>query len=186
MKPTFQSNQKLLGCLKACAVLDSELLPDEEEIRCYRFYPDRGKGVQVATYETGGGDDMVVIFKGNSVIIKGFDHESDVSPYGREDHSPWPGMYEGAPKSLLKELADEAFQKEDVTFCFWRETEQGDWQQGPVVFENDEDDGSNGLLETLLQSPEEYIEWGEEYYGDEFSEMPVERIHEVFKENEQA
>ena len=183
MKLENISNSQIRSSLKACAALDIELC-DDEYLRCFTFNSAWSDGIQVATYENGGGDDLVIVFSDDSILIKGFDHESEVSPYAQEEYGVWPGMYDGAPEKLLSILDDEAFEKEDVTFCYWREGETGKWRQGPVKFNDEGDDGSSWLLPAIKITPLEYIEWGKEYYEEDFNRISVQRVHDVFKENE--
>ena len=181
MKLEELSNAKIIASLKACASLDIELC-EEENLRCYKFYENWSNDVDVATYENGGGDDLVIIIKGGTILIKGFDHESDVSPYAQEEFRIWPGMYDGAPEELIKVLEDEAFEKDHVTFCIWRQSEVGSWNKGSVVFNEGEDDGSSWLLSSIKASIEEYVEWGKEYYEEDFECLPIERIQKYFSE----
>lgn len=176
------SNAQILSNLKSCAELDIELC-EEEHLRCYRFYPEWSENIQVATYENGGGDDLVIVFHQGNILIKGFDHESEVSPHAQDEYAVWPGMYDGAPSTLLEVLDDKAFEKEDVTFCLWRDSDSEEWNKGQVVFINDEDDGACWLLCAIKVSPEDYIEWGKDYYEDDFNRISESKIREVFASN---
>lgn len=64
--------------------------------------------------------------------MKGFDHESELSPYARPEYDVHPGIYDQTPTLLLALLEDEALEKEDVTFCIWRETTDTKWRMGDV------------------------------------------------------
>lgn len=174
------SNDEVISRFKACVALDSELTT--EISRSYRHFPEWSKDVQVMTYENGGGNDLVIIIHQGYILIKGFDHESDVSPHSRDDYSIWPGMYEGAPTKLLSILDNEAFEKDHVTFCIWRGPSDKSWKQGPVIFNNNEDDGSY-LLSMIMVSPEEFIDWGKYYYGDSFKQLTNEKIINAFQNN---
>ena len=182
MKLLDVSNDQIRSALKACAKLDIELC-DDEYLRCYKFVEDWSQGVDIATYENGGGDDLVVVMVGKSILIKGFDHESEVSPYAQDEYAIWPGMYEGAPSKLIEPLDDNAFEKDHVTFCYWRESNTGEWMQGPVLFTDGEDDGSSWLLPSIHTTPVEYIVWGKEYYEEDFNRISVPRVNEVFNGN---
>lgn len=183
MKLENLSNSQIQSALKACAALDIELC-DEEYLRCFQFNENWAKGIQIAKYENGGGDDLIVIFRDGSILIKGFDHESEVSPYVQDEYAIWPGMYDGVPEYLLEPLEDEAFEKDHVTFCYWRENETGEWQQGTVIYNDNEDDGSDWLLPAINITPVEYIEWGKDYYEEDFNRISVQRVHDVYKEKE--
>lgn len=174
------SNKNLELALKACAVLDIELCV-EECLRRFTYYPDWISGIDVAKYENGGGDDIIFVVKDDSILIKGFDHESEVSPHAQKEYGIWPGMYEGAPEDLLAILDDEAFEIDHVTFCYWRTQNTGSWQQGSVEFHNNEDNGAGWLLPVIATTPEEFIEYGKGYYEDDFSRITPERVRQVFE-----
>jgi hypothetical protein len=155
MKLNSLSNSQILSAVKASEEIDYEL-PEEDEFCSFEFNEEGSNGAQIAIYDNGGGDDLVVIFKNNSILIKGFDHESRVSPYSRDEYGVWPGMYDGAPKYLLDALGDESIEKDHVTFCYWRESETGEWQQGPVTFTDGENDGSDWLISSITDLTDYY------------------------------
>ncbi|WP_123042562.1 hypothetical protein [Cohnella candidum] len=39
--------------------------------------------------------------------MKGFDHESPLSPYAQDEHRVWPGIYDNVPSELLSLLEHE-------------------------------------------------------------------------------
>ncbi len=126
------SNADLRDFFEAAAKAD-ELVCPEEYLRCYEFHADWSDGVQMAKFKSGGGDDLIMIFIGESAIIKGFDHESPVSPHAQDPYGLYPGIYEGAPSELLDSLRDESLDFEDVTFCYWRMANDGLWQKVRVI-----------------------------------------------------
>lgn len=165
--------------LKASATLDIEVC-DEEFLRCFTYTENWAPGFDVATYENGGGDDIIFVIQGDSILIKGFDHESEVSPHAQDEYGVWPGMYEGAPHELLSVLDDDTFEVEDVTFCYWRLENEISWSRGSVTFENNEDDGSGWLLSAITITPKKFIEYIESYYEGNYTRVTPERVHEVF------
>ena len=96
-------------------------------------------------------------------IIKGFDHESELSPHAQEDFEVWKGIYENVPKVLLDLLNDEAIEKDDVTFCIWQEKDQNQWQKCNVEIPEGCDDGSDYML-SRIYSLEDYLEWARDYW----------------------
>ncbi|MCH1919628.1 hypothetical protein L9G15_09305 [Shewanella sp. A3A] len=179
MKLAHLSNQQLIAALKASAALDIALCEDAH-LRCFSYQTDWQAGVDIASYNNGGGDEIIFIIKGDAILIKGFDHESEVSPHAQEEYGIWPGMYNGAPEALLAILANDEFDMDDVTFCFWRTSNTGAWQQGPVEFLNDEDDGSRWLLSIVTTTPNEFIEYAKDYYQDDFNRISPAQVHQVF------
>lgn len=155
MKLNSISNSQILSALKKSESIDYDL-PEEDELCIFEFNDEATDGAQIAIFDNGGGDDLVVVFKNGAILIKGFDHESIVSPYSRDEYGVWPGMYEGAPEYLLDQLNHESIEKDHVTFSYWRESDTGEWQQGPVVFDNGENDGSEWLISSITDLVDYY------------------------------
>lgn len=145
------------------SALDILLCP-EEWLRRYRFDPQWGENVTVASINNGAGDDLYILLTPEGVVVKGFDHESEMSPHAREDYEVWPGIYEQAPSALLNLLDDEAFTKEDATFCLWRQSSDSVWKTGDIHNPQGLDDGSDFLLGMIYDTPDDYVEWAEDYY----------------------
>lgn len=181
MKLNNYTNSQIRRALQVAAKLDVQFNA-EDYLRSFTYYPQWSEGVEIAKYDNGGGDELVVVFKNNGIIIKGFDHESPVSPHAQDEYKIWDGMYTGAPEELLVELKDNAFEYDHVTFCYWREQEAGQWQQGLVEFKNGENDGSSWLLGAIKLTPEEYIDWAKDYYEDDFTSVSERLVFEIYKE----
>lgn len=179
MKLKNVTHDHLLSVMQVCAQLEAEFTEDES-MRCYHFYPEWSDGVAIATYENGGGDDLVIIFKDNNVLIKGFDHESEVSPYAQEEYKIWPGMYQGAPKYLIDILDEGPFEKDHVTFCYWLLNNEIQWEQGPVVYNDGEDDGSSWLLSAIKFNSKLCTDWIKEYFELEPGKIPHKEILNAF------
>ncbi|SKB02117.1 hypothetical protein SAMN02745166_03548 [Prosthecobacter debontii] len=171
--------------LKAAAVVDA-LLAKEDWLRRYHYVQDFQPGIDLATFSNGGGDDMHIVFSQSGVLIKGFDHESSVSPYCRDDHSPWPGIFDGVPPELLHLLDDPAIRKDDITFLFWLPSSERKWSRGPVDFPEGENDGSEWLLTFLPTSAENYIAGARDYFGKDFQKIDPLLIGQYFKAEQNA
>ncbi|WP_196141049.1 hypothetical protein [Aliikangiella sp. G2MR2-5] len=168
--------------MKVTAELEVQL-NDDEGTRCYSFYPEWMSGVELAKYENGSGDDLIILFYKNNIIVKGFDHESEVSPHAREKYGIWPGIYDGLSEELLDLLDDEALMKEHVTFCYWLLDGDDEWIHGPVKFENEEDDGSSWLLKMIPFNSFQFKSWAQYYYGENADKLEKSRIEAVFEED---
>jgi hypothetical protein len=171
-------NSRIKECLRAAARADALICP-EEHLRCYEFHSDWGEGIQMAKYSSSGADDLVIVFVGSAAIIKGFDHESEVSPHAQEPYGLFPGIYEGAPERLLNELKDDALDFEDVTFCYWRTTDTGEWCQGPLQLRG-LDDGSEYLLPRILVSFDDYDGYARDYFEVDYTPELSDRIRALF------
>ncbi|MEM7343815.1 MAG: hypothetical protein AAF485_06200 [Chloroflexota bacterium] len=179
---------KLLTCdaktlmqgLKAAAKIEA-LLCQEAWLQRYQFEEEWDTDVKMARFSNGQGDDIFVLESPDGVIIKGFDHESIVSPYARADHSLWPGMFEGIPPTLSKLLDDPAVVKEDATFVHWLSENTDKWQRGSVKFSNNETDGSDWLLDMLPLTAGSYIKAARNYFEEGFEAFDHRLIYQQFE-----
>lgn len=153
----------LMKLMKIHAALNIVLCPDEW-LRYHSFVPEWNENVSMAKIDNGAGDHLFILFSPQGTIIKGFDHESELSPYAHDEHELWPGIYEGVPDELFSLLEDEAIESEDVTFCFWREGSDSTWQKGKVVIPEGVDDGSSILVGSIYHTPENFVEFAENYF----------------------
>lgn len=167
----------LLRVWKNLSILDA-ILCAEPEYRYHSFHSKWSPGMQVGFVKNGAGDEMYGLFIGDGVLIKGFDHESIMSPYARDDEHIWPGICDQVPKRLLSQLDDPAFVKSDVTFCVWRCPSDRTWQIGDIEFPDEGDDGSSFLLGTLFRTAADYCRWAKSYFD---VDVPVRVIEEVYR-----
>lgn len=123
--------------------------------------------------ENGSGDGFAVLFTPAGVLICGFDHESEMCPYGTDYEQVWPGVIDDVPAALRPLLDDPACRDEcidapRVTACLWRATGDTVWHTGPVIdfpADIDDPDGSGFLFHLLTdRSPEAVQAWFEDYY----------------------
>ncbi|MFS0836471.1 hypothetical protein [Paenibacillus sp. 1P03SA] len=140
------------------------IMSEEEWLRVYRYIPAWKADAALGIVENGAGDDVYVVFAAEGVIIKGFDHMSPLSPHARDEYGVWPGMYETAPAGLLAYLDNDLFEREDVTFCVWRQSGDSAWKTGDLQEAEGQDDGADFLLGYLENTPEEHAEWAVSYY----------------------
>lgn len=144
------------------------ILQEEEWLRYYSFEKAWSDQTALAVIDNGAGDDVQIIFAPEGVIVKGFDHESGLSPHAQEEYAVYPGIYNTVPEQLLTYLHSPQIEFEDVTFCIWRTIEDESWQKGMVDIPVDEDDGFEFLMGTIHTTATSYCEWAEGYY-----EMPI-------------
>lgn len=115
--------------------------------------------------EAPGGDHLVFVSSDKASLIKGFDHESEVSPHAQNDGKIWPGIYESLPSDLLSLLGGSGEEEDEVTFCIWHTPPGSKWEIGPVQYPPDDDGGIAFLSQFLLYSKEEFADWAIDYYG---------------------
>lgn len=166
------------------AVLEAAIADDPQYCH-YTFHGTWGPGEEAALMENGSGDDFSVLFTPAGVLIRGFDHESAMSPYGTDDEQVWPGVIDEVPAALRPLLDEPAFRDEDidsprVTACLWWETGDTAWRAGsgigfPPGSENP--DGSGFLFRLLTdRSPEATRTHFEAYYE---RPVPLEAVRHV-------
>lgn len=173
----FPNPEALQRICKATAALDA-ILQAQEWLRYHIYFPDWGDGLQVGKVDDGSGDDLFCLFSPVGTVLKGFDHESPLSPHAQESYHVWPGIYDGLPAPLSALLDNPAFKREDVTFCLWQPVSGTTWKTGSVQFPPDGDDGSSFLLGTLFPTAEDYVDWAQAYYGAEIPLAPVQQVYE--------
>lgn len=170
--------------LRALAVLEAAIADDPQYCH-YTFHGAWGPGEEAALMENGSGDDFSVLFTPAGVLIRGFDHESAMSPYGTDDEQVWPGVIDEVPAALRPLLDEPAFRDEDigaprVTTCLWWETGDTAWRAGSGIDfpQGSEDPDGSGFLFRLLadRSPEATRAHFEDYYE---RPVPLEAVRHV-------
>lgn len=163
---------ELRAHLNALAVLDATI-GDDPRFCVYTFDATRGPGEETALMVNGSGDDFSVHFTPAGVLIRGFDHESEMSPYGTDDEQVWPGVIDEVPAALRPILDEPAFRDEGidaprVTACLWQETGDTSWRTGPAISfpsGSEDPDGSDFLFHLLTdRSPEAVQAHFADYY----------------------
>lgn len=155
---------RLRDLMRSLAMLDAILEPKWES-RYYSFDPKWGSD-QLGSMRNGEGDWFFALFTGpDSAVIKGFAHESEMTPFKRPNEEPWPGLFGGVPDALAHARDMQEFPPEEVTFFIWHEP-GGGWKMGPVELPpgTGDPDGSATLLELLDDSPASYARFASEYY----------------------
>lgn len=159
--PNIPSLKKLCESL---AVLDAIMTP-EWDYRYYSFNSKWDKEEMVASMRNGSGDEYFILFNSHGAIMKGFAHESTMSPWASDTEQVWPGVLDQVPSEFGDFLSEPAFSISETTFCIWRRTEDESWQTGQIQYPEDADpDGSEDLLFILDGDPETYREFAEQYY----------------------
>jgi hypothetical protein len=159
----------LRNLCRSLAMLDAILSPDRES-RYHFFDTAWGEGAEMAAMGNGSGDEYSIVFSAAGVYIRGFGHESPMSPY-RQDHAPWPGVIDDVPDVFRSFAEEPAFTDEDgvpvVTACLWREATDDRWHHGTIDFPSDhaDPDGTTSLFHLLVdRSPGAFQRFAEDYY----------------------
>ncbi|MFD5857593.1 hypothetical protein [Streptomyces chartreusis] len=167
---------------RSIAVLEAVLSPEWEN-RYHSFDDHWSETESMASMRSGSGDEYSIVFSPVGAYVRGFDHESPMSPYMEDE--PWPGVLDQVPDVFRPYVEEPAFSDEDgmpiVTACMWRELADDAWKTGAIDFPDeatDDLDGSGHLFQLLVdRSPEAFQRWAEDYY-----EVPVdlEAVRHVF------
>jgi hypothetical protein len=167
----------LKALMQSLAMLDA-ILADDWESRYYSFDARWSTTTAMASMRDGSGDELYALFMPWGAIIKGFAHESAMSPYSKNPPAVWPGVLDTAPSVFAEFLNEPAFSPVDATFCIWRLEQDIDWQCGTIVYPDEKDpDGSESLLEMLDGRPETYQAWAEYYYDHPVNVTVVKQIY---------
>lgn len=186
MKVARNSNLPNITTLKGILISQSalDIIMNKEEdswLRVSSYYKNYIDGVDFGKIYNGAGDHMNILFSRNGVIIKGFDHESILSPYCNEENEIAKGIYDNVPKELMKLLSDESLEVDDVTFCLWREKADSTWKKGDVTtpeeYEED-DDGEGFLTGYIFEDAKSWVQWAQYYYN---KEIPLEYVKVIYE-----
>ncbi|MFI6151884.1 hypothetical protein ACIBCA_04240 [Kitasatospora sp. NPDC051170] len=156
---------------RALAMLDAILSPDWSS-RYYSFDSRWSPTEELASMRNGSGDEYSIVFAPVGVYVRGFDHESPMSPYAED--GVWPGVLDSVPEEFRSCVEEPAFNDDGVptvTACLWRRTTDGSWQTGEIDFPEGhaDPDGADWLFRLLTdRSPEAYASFAVDYY-----EVPV-------------
>lgn len=151
---------------RAFAMLDA-IIGYGSRFPVYTFDAAWSPGAEVASWRNGAGDEWDVVFTAGGAWIRGFDHESPMSPYQDDDLALWPGLVEDVPEVFAPLVTEPAFGSEDgpaATVCVWWAPGDDRWRAGDIAFPPDEPDGADWMFGTLLD-PGAYHAWAENYWG---------------------
>ncbi|CAM4404018.1 hypothetical protein [Paenibacillus xylanexedens] len=184
---TMMNADALRKQMRMLAALDI-IFSEEKWLRVHHYEAELQPGVAWGSINNGAGDHLHVLFTNSGTLIKGFDHESPLSPHAREDGEIYPGMYDEVPEVLMAVLRDqeETLDLEDVTFCLWQEGNDLPWKVGNwiqlAMAEEDKADARGGaefLLGYLEKNPVDYVDWAKGYY--DLPDLPLEAVAEVYE-----
>ena len=164
-RATIPNVETLKKLCQSLATLDAIISP-EWDYRYYSFNSKWAEGKMMASMRNGSGDDyFIILFNSQGAIMKGFAHESSMSPWATESGQVWPGVLDEVPSEFQEFLTEPAFSMGDTTFCIWRKNVDPSWQVGQIDYPEENDpDGSEDLLFILDGAPTTYREFAEQYY----------------------
>ncbi|TQV83803.1 hypothetical protein [Denitrobaculum tricleocarpae] len=156
---------------QSLALLDAIMSP-EWEYRYYSFDAHWGPGETMGSMRNGSGDSLFALFNDHGCFLKGFSHEHQADHLGAE------AFYKHVPEDFAVGVVEPAFSPNNVTFCYWRRRNDGEWNDSGVeLSKGDDPDGSAFLLLGLDGKPETYQAFACEYYE---AEVPLDPVAAIF------
>ncbi|MFJ7194066.1 MULTISPECIES: hypothetical protein [unclassified Streptomyces] len=166
---------------RSMAMTEAILAPGSP-YRRHGFDAHWSPGRELGWMDNGAGDEYSVIFSPEGVYIRGFDHESPMSPYAG-DGSVWPGVVDAVPevfRSCVDEPSFAAGGTPHVTACLWRTTGDDRWRTGQIEYDGggSDPDGASYLFSLLVDGTfEEYADWARGYYDTPVDLDAVRHVH---------
>ncbi|MFT3711599.1 MAG: hypothetical protein QM817_28515 [Archangium sp.] len=149
--------------LRCFTMVDAIVNP---EFRAFEWHPKWGRGQRMGAFKDGSGNFFFAWFCKAGAVIRGFDHESVMSPFQSDPPVEWPALFEGLPSALAYAKSEPAFALEEITFACWAKGAEGDWASSKSVKfprRSADADGSKELLKCFQPN---FARWAAEYYGD--------------------
>jgi hypothetical protein len=174
---TLPDIEPLRRLSQSLAMLDAILSPDWE-FRYYSFNSKWGQNEMMASMRDGSGDEYFILFNSSGAIVKGFAHESSMSPYANATGKVCAGVLDDVPVEFQDFLNEPAFSIPDTTFCIWRKYGDVSWQTGKITYPKGKDpDGSEDLLQILNSDPSAYQSFAEYNYEQEINSSTIQHIY---------
>jgi hypothetical protein len=162
--------------LRTFAMLDTIVAPDSRSFEWHPHWGKRGKREQMGAFKDGQGNFFFAWFSPKGAVLRGFDHESVMSPFQKDPPEIWPGMFDGLPKSLDYAKREPAFALDEITFCLWAPDDEGEWQTAKLKSPRGRDpDGSAALLACFHAN---FHKWANEYYDTKLDGRALNRLWE--------
>ncbi|MGX6604716.1 hypothetical protein ACWKSP_21680 [Micromonosporaceae bacterium Da 78-11] len=143
----------------------------------HAFDPD-WQGGQLASMDNGVGDAYAIVFSPAGVFVRGFDHESPMSPWAT-DEGLWPGLVDSLPAVFASCVDEPAFGIDDepaMTVCLWREPGDDRWHTGDIDFPAGADpDGADWLFQLVVE-PAGYADFARGYFERDVDPAAVDEI----------
>ena len=165
---------------QSLALLDAILSPDRS-YRYFTFNAHLGDNKQLASMQNGSGDEYSIVFASEGALLRGFDHESEMSPFAQAPPAVWPGVIDQVPAEFQRLLSEAATgDVPDVTVCLWRLAGDTKWRHGPVELPTTEGDpdGADWLFAELDGQAETYRSYALDYFEKEIELAPILHVYE--------
>ena len=147
---------KIKTRLDALLVIDEYLIDPSEDWLRLVIKTEESYGIRYLI-DNGSGDSLDVIFTDKMILVKGFDHESNLSQFAADEWNQdiIDGFYKGLDEKYQNLYSEE--QKDETTFFIWY-----DGQAHQQTYQDQ--DGGEWLLSYLFDSFERFHEFVTDYY----------------------
>ncbi|WP_236624726.1 hypothetical protein [Rhodopirellula sp. SWK7] len=98
----------------------------------FEFHPNWSRHEQMSAIKNGCGDELFAHFVPGGCFIKGFAHESKMTPFKRNPPQLWPGLFDSVPNAFAHSLNEPAFDIPATTFVIWRLTSDDGWSTSEI------------------------------------------------------
>lgn len=147
----------------------------------YEFHPKWGRSEQMGAIKSGSGNELFAHFTPLGCFIKGFAHESVMTPFRTKPPTLWPGLLSSVPSEFKSSLNEPAFDIPATTFVVWRLANDAEWHTDKIELPSHYyGDGSQDLLEDLVVSPSQFTEWLEENFETDVDASVVASVFERY------
>jgi hypothetical protein len=165
---------------QSLAVLDATLCK-RPDLRYFAFDATWSETEQMASMSNGSGDDYAIVFGPAGACVRGFDHESEMSPWARTPMTIAPGLIDEMPPAFREYIEEPAFTIDGVpslTVCLWRGADDTAWSFGTPTDPHlrGEDGGASWLFAELDGHPETYVDFAAEYYETSISQADARHV----------
>jgi hypothetical protein len=150
-------------------MLDTILAPTA---RSFEWHPRWSKRQQVGAFKDGEGNFFFAWFSPRGAVVRGFDHESAISPFRTDPPRIWPGLFDGFPKALDYATKEPSFALDEITFCFWSTGRNAAWSGGSAS-DTRESDGAEAVLGCFGK---DFPVWASSYYGLDLDRTALSRV----------
>jgi hypothetical protein len=169
--------EELRRLTQSLAMLDA-IIERNWNRRYYSFNSKWDTNEQMASMRNAEGDSWFLVFGPQGAFLKGFDHESKMSPAANGMSRVWPGVLSDVPEHFGSFVNEPAFSPQDTTFSIWRGHDDDRWHKGKLEYPQGKDpDGSVRLLSILDGNPDTYKNWAEAYYNRPINLPAIEHIY---------
>lgn len=173
--PNYLSPQQLYCSLKAMAILEIILIPQQKSfLRVVKKYPSK----KAYFINNGAGNTVDILFEDIGVLIKGFDHESKLNQFGADEWNEnfFRDTYANIPRSFfyIYENKEELYY---MTFCMWYDNKMQCWKQNILESLKEYDNGKDFLLSYICINAQQWIEWAKYYFDMDINCEVVEKVY---------